>query len=258
MAKVNIFACTYGELASKLTNNFLYSLSRSTYTDFKVFLSSSGEFQPEIEPQYENLIRFKHHFDTQKHFPEQIKFLYDKVDSDCEYVLLCNDDVMLQKDCLESMIKTMNQVTIPVIMEPLSNCDNGKLYVHPMVIKGQDDITTLTKLAYGFDEIEPIKQKIVEGEFLFKIPGIQFVEWIAFYCALIRREHYELVGGIDPQFKTGKDDLDFSIRAAQKGIMSTVCTDAFCFHYAGITSSKVLTDKDKDFNEEYFREKYKP
>lgn len=258
MASVNVFVCTYGELSTKLTNNFLYSLSKSTYKDFSIFLSSSGTFKPEIESQYDSLIKFKHHFDEQKHFPEQIKFLYEKVDADCKYVLLCNDDVMLQKDCLESMIKTMNQVTIPVIMEPLSNCDNGKLYVHPIVLKKDESAAALSRMHYKFDEIEPIKQTIVEGEFLFKMPGVQFVEWIAFYCALIRKEHYDLIGGIDPVFKTGKDDLDFSIRAAQKGIMSTVCTDAFCFHYAGITSSKVLTEKDRDFNEEYFKEKYKP
>lgn len=257
MASVNIFVCTYGELATKLTNNFLLSLSRSVYKDFKVFLSSSGQFCPEIDQNFEYMIGFKHHFETQKHFPEQIKFLYEKADQDCKWVLLCNDDVMLNKDCLGSMIKTLEQVQTPLLIEPLSNCDNGKLYIHPIAIKDGETLTVLSQLHYGFDEIEPVKDRLINGEMLFKMPGIQFVEWVAFYCAMISKENYDLVGGIDPIFKTGKDDLDFSIRAAQKGIQSAVCTDAFCFHYAGITSTKVITSDDRKFNEDYFNEKYK-
>lgn len=65
-------------------------------------------------------------------------------------------------------------------------------------------------------------------------------ERIDFFCAAMRRDVYENLGGLDEQFGLGYyEDLDFSVRAYRAGIKMMIAEDCFIYHSAGKTFSKV-------------------
>jgi len=52
---------------------------------------------------------------------------------------------------------------------------------------------------------------------------------IGFFC-MVRRSVWDELGGMDPQFFLGCDDLDLSMRIAEAGHLMTIASDVFVYH----------------------------
>jgi GT2 family glycosyltransferase len=56
------------------------------------------------------------------------------------------------------------------------------------------------------------------------------VEAVTFACAVISREKFVDIGGLDASFPVGFNDVDFSIRASSKGFHNIICREAVLTH----------------------------
>ncbi len=77
---------------------------------------------------------------------------------------------------------------------------------------------------------------VFAGEFLTS-PSVQSlkdscfeISAVTFACALVSRENFTLVSGLDPMYGIGLNDVDFCIRAAKLGLRNVVCTCSSLIH----------------------------
>lgn len=54
---------------------------------------------------------------------------------------------------------------------------------------------------------------------------------VTFACALIERTKFDLIGGLDPQFRVGLNDVDFCLRAQSLGLENLVCSLSRLKHF---------------------------
>jgi glycosyltransferase involved in cell wall biosynthesis len=152
-----------------------------------------------------------------------------------KYVLILNDDTILSRNSLETMVKAC-EVGVGGV-NPLSNCDFGWRHTHDIEIGGvrlQPGINT-------FEQIEPIVEQIHD----YKSPYREFVErdWLAFYCTLIPRKVIDTVGVLCEDYCNSGEDYDLCMRINRKGYKMVHANAAFVFHM-GAVSRKILEEED--------------
>ncbi len=242
--KLHIYAAAYGDQSQKFLDLMATSLDAQTFQDFAVTLVSSGEFVPKFPPKHAH-----YHSDERLHYPSAIAKGYEISPKDSELILLLNDDVILHKDCLKTLVE-MVSVT-EVIANPMSTCCNGRFYQAPL---GAGEYRFL-KNQYSYDEIMPIVDDIIHRAAIHS-PMFFYTGMVAFFCTMMRRTTWEKIGGIDTNFRTGFDDSDFSNRARQVGIPCGIVTNSFCLHFSGKSADLHLSLEDRKFNEKYYVEKH--
>lgn len=250
---VDIIVCTYGPNGQKYLDDCLLSIQKQTYKDKKVYVISSGEFKPEINCSMDIVHK---HYHSRMHFPEAVNEGV-KLGTG-SHILLCNDDIILQKQCLERLISHIDQDP-KLILNPISPCDNNRFYYLPMAFNYEGKTGFFEQNQYKHDDIYPkYVSDIIESGGLFPSPikGRLQLQFAAFYCTLMTRNTWKEVGGIDTTLRTGQDDLDFALRAKDIGIKCAATLDAFCFHYSGATADIHLSKSDRMFNIDHFNKKW--
>jgi GT2 family glycosyltransferase len=67
------------------------------------------------------------------------------------------------------------------------------------------------------------------------------VEAVTFACALIAKEKYLALGGLDEDFAVGLNDVDACIRASKSGLTNVICSKAMLTHIVSATRPKPLS-----------------
>lgn len=75
-------------------------------------------------------------------------------------------------------------------------------------------------------------------------------EWVAAYCSLYARCAWEEVGGFDPIYKNGCEDLDHCIRLRRAGYEIGEAFDAFIFHAGGISRGSYQAENRESYRKE--------
>ncbi len=250
---IDIIVCSYGPESQKFLDDCLLSIQRQTYKDKKVYVVSSGDYKPQINCSLDVIHK---HYLGRMHFPEAVNEGVKLGTS--PYILLCNDDIIMQKDCLKNMLLELQKYP-NLIINPTSNCDNGKSFNETIGFKLREFIHVFEANQYLHKDISPhYVNEIIDNMQLFSKPTNAFVpvQFAAFYCTLMSRKTWNDVGGIDTKLKTGQDDLDFCLRAREKNIHSMIFFGAFCFHFSGATANIHLTKEDRMFNIDHFNQKW--
>lgn len=248
--KVSVLIATYGTEGEnqKYLDLCLKSLDAQTYQNKEIILVSSG-----YEPKHPDHV-FSYHSPKRLHYPEAIMKAAKFIAKDSEIVLLCNDDIIAHKSAISEMVNVLEQQDL--ILNPLSNCDNGKLFVASLLVK---DLTekyhSIGKHQYKYEEIAPLADDIIERTFL-QSPILFFINWAAFYFTAFRRSTWDRLGGLDVNFQSGQDDLDTSMRAHALGIRCALITSAYVHHFSGATADVHLTPEIRAANIEYFNKKW--
>jgi len=169
-------------------------------------------------------------------------------------IFIANDDIILSKKTVERLADKCDENTI---CGPDSNCNVGWITDQPYTVKGVRLLPAM--LPNQVEEIiEDIYNIVPTND---KIP--KYVDWLAFFATMIHRKTIEDVGLLDENFIYDKEDLDFCVRAKEKGKKFLYCLNSYCFHFGGVSRKvkhkelgmKHLEDNSK--NETYFQEKYK-
>lgn len=243
MSRLGIIMVTYGKENQPYLDYALQSVFRSKGSVAQLIVVSSGDYASVVD--FKDITRI--HSMKRLHFPEAVALGYEQIDKDIDIICLLNDDIILQYETLQNM-RFMVENNERMLINPLSNCDNGKTFIF--------DFGKYSHNQYQLNQIGARDFEAIVTRSNLYPKGVILTGFIAFYCTMMRRAHYDDIGGIDPTFKTGQDDLDFCLRARAKDYIMGIATDTFCFHFSGATADRVLTQSDRDFNMDYFKSKW--
>lgn len=225
----------------------LESLSRQPGIEsghIEVIVTSSAPCKPKV-PEFATL----HWPIESKHYAEKINKSIALTNPNSKYILLGSDDLIFSYGSVMKLCEMAGDYA--VILNAMSNCDNHYFFEGDISVKGKtlDRFMTIDQLSK--EQIESIMQTPFIG------PKVMFPQrYVCFYCTLIPRNVYNLVGPLDENYLTGYEDADYCEMAKQKQIGCAITPHTMIFHWGGRTSSKTVTEADKAHNPAYFRNKH--
>ncbi len=202
---------------SDLLRNCLESLRHQTFADFQVVVVSSGAGAAAEELAREfgcTLIRF----DENRGFAAAVNAGIASTHS--EYVLLLNDDVELESAWLA---KTTGLLAV---RPDISFCCGKLLQSDGRTLDNAGDALSMGGGAWrlGFGRPD-------SPEFSVEKPLLA----VSFTAALFRRAVFEQVGGLDEDFISYLEDMDFSIRLWRERLRGLYLPQALARHHGGAT-----------------------
>jgi GT2 family glycosyltransferase len=69
-----------------------------------------------------------------------------------------------------------------------------------------------------------------------------FLNWLSFFCVMLRRAAVEQVGKLDTQFRYGCDDEDYCLRLGAAGWRCAVALDTIIYHAGGATFARTTSN----------------
>jgi len=250
LPKISILVVTYLESNQRYLDLCLKSIINLNYPKelLDVLVLSTGDYEP-------HTMGFRTiHTDRHYHYPEACNFGVKHLDKDSTHFLILNDDVILTKNSLRSLVAAAGDVD--VIVGPVSNCDNGWKYSIPYIgYMDGGEFKQLTKRFYRYEELAHDADKIMDYNLPVN-PGVWRQDYICFYAVLIPRKVWDKLGPLDNNLKTGFDDTDYCHRASLEKIPVIISQDAFVLHFGGVSADIVLTPEIRDYNAEYFKNKW--
>lgn len=156
-----------------------------------------------------------------------------------KYLWLISDDVMITPQAMKTMILGMGDNLI--LCNPMSNCDNGSQFYTDLGIP-----VKLTK------ENLPVQMPVSNG-MPFLIPVRQF---ISFYCTMIPRKVWQMVGELDGRMDYRWNDVDYCARAAKQGVQAMINLGAFALHFGDQSIPFSVTKEQMDACDKAFMDKY--
>ncbi len=242
--KISILLASYGPQSQKYLDLCFKSLEAQSFQDFEVIHVSSGDYEPQMKWGTDD----KHYHSWPRlHFPAAVAKAHELSNPKSEFIMLLNDDVILTKHCVSQLYTAARSG--PFLVNPASNCDdNGRFYWRYF--------DKFSKLQYRIEEMEQIYHAVVDF-----VPDQNFLlvkqPQVHFYCTMMQRRIWDVVGGIDANLKTGFDDADFCLRAQEFGVVPVIAMHAYALHGSGVSADLHLSQEDRAFNQKYFIEKHK-
>ena len=239
------------------------SLRKQTYQDWRLVVLDNGstdntladcrlqiaDFPVEVE-----MIENKENVGFAKGHNQLFERLKDqKIERLCDYVLLLNQDMYLESDCLEKLVAFMNKNKEVVAVSPrLMRWDFNKLQVTGYTL--QDSFTnTIDSLGlrvfrnrrvvekYAGKDWEMIKPKM---ELSFRNDGgAKEVFGVSGALPMFRRAVIDEVGLFDESFGSYKEDVDLAFRLRSAGYKAYVLLDAVAYHDRTAAGLEKMSDK---------------
>lgn len=246
---VTIVCATYLEENDRYLRTALKSIENQTYKNIEFILVSSGEYEPKDLPDW---VRHIHH-SKRHHYPEAINSGFKYASKDSKYYFMINDDVIITKDAIENMVGVIGESEI--VLNPISNCDNGFKYHLVMGFFKNGDFIPMKQRFYRYDDLKDNHLDLMDTHSLYPW-GIVAQDFVCFYATMMPKTVWDKVGGLDNEYQTGQDDVDFSLRAKKIGIPCGIALNALIWHYGGATADIALTQENRAFNIDYFKKKW--
>lgn len=183
---------------------------------------------------------------------EGVNFGVKHCHPDSEYLLLLNDDVILTKNCLSNMINASQGQSI---VNATSPCDNRSAYFLQFGFVHQEQALRIDGSSFRYDDLKPYLSSLMSAQSLYPA-GVILQDTLCMFATLVPRQVWNKLGPLDEAFKTGPDDIDYSIRARKHRVPLLIALDALIWHFGGVTSSETLTDAKRVENVEAFRLKH--
>jgi GT2 family glycosyltransferase len=161
-----------------------------------------------------------------------------------QYVLLLNNDVVVTENWLEQLLLVAEQDETIGILGPVTNYISGWQLVN--------------QVNYDTNSLEGLDR--FANEWRATNQGSMINSWrVVGFCMLIKRSVINKIGGLDIRYGLGNfEDDDFCIRAAIAGFKTVIVKSCFVHHF-GSKSFRALGDKYKKLlenNWEIFKQKW--
>ena len=169
------------------------------------------------------------------------------------HVVFANDDVIFSYTALAQMQAFCGNIAM--ILNPLSNCDNGWRYHGGFSVVNSLGNHLPNKRFYTKDEITGFVVPLMSMP-----PGYDVAvqtDFLPMYCSMMNKQTLDLIGEFDENFELTYDDNDFCLRAQEKKVALFNHCGAFVFHHGG-ASSETTPDRDakRSRSRSYFVKKY--
>lgn len=159
-----------------------------------------------------------------------------------KHFLFLSDDVVVSEMMLANMVGGLGESR--VIMTPMSNSDLGSRFVAQLPFP---QTAEYEEFADKFSELATYETNL---RLLVK------QEWLSFYCVLIPRSVWNLVGELDEALETRHNDEDYCYRAHGYGVHCFINFCAFAFHFGSKTLSKSVLPGEQDEASRHFFKKW--
>jgi glycosyltransferase involved in cell wall biosynthesis/GT2 family glycosyltransferase len=156
-----------------------------------------------------------------------------------KYFVVMNSDLVVSRGWLRALVAAMDREDRLAACGNLSNCNIDWTLpanaITPIQSKGQ--VLTL-RAGMKLHEYEPHLEAL-QGFMAASNAQHRGVfherEWVAAYCTIYARAAWNEVGGFDPIYQNGCEDLDHCIRLRRAGYRIGEAYDAFIFHAGGVS-----------------------
>lgn len=203
------------ERSQKYTYKALESFAKTTKLNEgdKFFLiDNDNTFQHQIEGV--NLIKNQ----TPKSFSENVnQILTQAIKDEVDFVMM-NNDVIFTKNWLEPL-ENSTSIKVPLCNQHITE-KTERFEVSPMM--------DLEDYVGNEEDLEVISQKIAQQNLKFNQPNL-----ISFYCFYLPYSVGSVVGLFDEGFENGGEDVDYRLRASQKGYDTQLVSGSYVLHFAG-------------------------
>ncbi len=250
--KVSIIIPTYLESNQKYLDVCLKAIENLDYPKdlLDVVLVSSNGFRPSVPSDLQVKCIF---VKERLHYASAINKGVKSADNDSDFYLLLSDDVILTKDSLKELIESAGNYN--AVFGATSNCDNGSLHSLTMGFSKDEVFHQVVSRQYRYDDWAQVFSDLMNAKSLYP-KGLIKYDWLCFYAVLIPKKVWTDLSGLDENFKSGKEDLDFCLRARALGYPSLMALSSLIWHFSGVTADQVLTDDVRIENEKYYSEKW--
>lgn len=171
-----------------------------------------------------------------------------------KYFCVMNSDLVVSRGWLKAMVAHMGKVDRLACLGNLSNC-NINWTIPENIIKPIESKGISLKLRAGMKieefgpHVEALNHFMAASNEQHK--GVYHKrEWVAAYCSLYARCAWDEVGGFDPIYKNGCEDLDHCIRLRRAGYEIGEAFDAFIFHAGGISRGSYQAENRESYRKE--------
>ncbi|MEM8501072.1 MAG: glycosyltransferase family 2 protein [Pseudomonadota bacterium] len=147
-----------------------------------------------------------------------------------KYFLVLNPDVRLQSSLISDLAQIMREQADEQlsVLGPTVYDENGLQQSSGRIFP---DFGYLFKKLIGREPENPIVMK----------QGLAQVDWVAGMCMLIKRDHFEAIGGFDEQYRLYYEDVDLCLRFRQAGLFSAITDQCQIVHQGQWQSRRDFT-----------------
>lgn len=132
-----------------------------------------------------------------------------------EYLCLCNNDIVFTEGWLDKLLRCIKSDSKLIAVGPYSSYASG----HQQATQQHKYINQ--------EELNKFSVKFSQEE--------QYVDFLVFFCVLIKKNAWDEFGGLDETFGKGNyEDNLFCYGAIEKGYKLKVC-NAYVYHFGGIS-----------------------
>jgi GT2 family glycosyltransferase len=248
LPKISLIITSYGEKNQRYLDLCLKSVENLNYPKelLDVVVVSSGDYIPKTAAY-----KIEHNY-TRMHFPAAVNYGVARTDPTSKYLLILNDDTILTKNCLLSLSCLGDAQAIVGATSP---CDNNVHYNLTFGYQKDGRFKSSGERFHRYDDWAPDINEVMNAESLYN-PGSVKTDFLCFYAVLIPRKVWETIGVMDENYKTGQDDIDYSLRAKDLKIYTFVFLNCLIWHFGGIASEEHLTTDIRKENRDYFQKKW--
>ncbi|MFH1947261.1 MAG: glycosyltransferase family 2 protein [Candidatus Magasanikbacteria bacterium] len=242
---------------------FLFdSLKKQSFTDWKLFILDNGSTDKTVSeikkqiidfPVEVELIENKENLGFAKGHNTLVESRKSKVKS--QYILLVNQDMYLEEDCLEKMVKFMNENQDCAVVSPrLMKWDFGGMQNAER--RMQNSFTNkIDSLGLKVLRSRRVIEKYTGKDWDEKKSRLELshrtqgqtmeVFGVSGAIPLFRRSVIEEVGLFDESFVSYKEDVDLAFRLCSAGYKAFVLLDAVAYHDRSAEGVEKMSGKNK-------------
>jgi GT2 family glycosyltransferase len=147
-----------------------------------------------------------------------------------DYICLLNNDTeVISSNWLSSMISHATNASTgfvgSILLSPSGTIQHAGLAL---------GFAGIAEHAYAGKEMGQVKPQEA-------VSTCHAVEAVTFACALISKEKYLALAGLDEDFAVGLNDVDACIRASKSGLTNVLCSKAILTHLESATRPKAIS-----------------
>ncbi len=250
MDKVSIIVTTYLEKSRPYLDACIASIKNLNYPPHLLDVVIVGRlgYMP-VYGGVRTVAPFKETFGC----AEGINYGIEQSDPTSRYIFTINDDVILTQDCVINLVNAIGEHDM--ILNPISNCDNGIKYSLLFSFYRDGQEFQANGRQYVYEDLKPYLTELMNARSNYPA-GVILQNELFFYATMIPRKVWDKVGKFDEVFLTGQDDIDYSLRARQKGVHLGCCMSAVAWHFSGASADHTMTDPIRARNMQYFKYKW--
>lgn len=229
MDKVSIIITAYCPESKPYLDACVQSARALTYKNREIIIVGREGF----EPRYDGCLTVR---PPQKEFWNStgLNFGVMSADAESKYYFLINDDVVLTKNCLQPLVDALKLYPQIGQVMPVGNDMQGR-YHFPYLAVGVSGFNPQVNSPYP--------------------RGLMFADTLCMYATLISKSKWQKIGPFDETLK-GQDDIDYSLRIRQEGLLNAIELSSLVWHHGGVSAKHTLNDEKRKEALEIFNRKW--